>query len=90
MTASANTAGDSVIASDAEADAEARPNGAGGGSAMTVVGAIRRFVARLIGVGPEDRCPVTGRAHDYSNSVEGRPWHFVELECRSCGGKFTI
>lgn len=28
--------------------------------------------------------------HDYPDSVEGQPWHMVELTCKRCGKKFTI
>lgn len=57
---------------------------------MTVVSALRRLADRLLGIRPEDRCSVTGRVHDYPDSNWGEPWHFAELECRYCGGRFTI
>lgn len=28
--------------------------------------------------------------HDYPDSVEGEPWHMVELECKRCHKKFMI
>jgi len=28
--------------------------------------------------------------HDYPDSIEGEPWHFVLLTCKRCGKKFTI
>lgn len=28
--------------------------------------------------------------HDYPDSIEGEPWHMVELQCKRCGKKFTI
>lgn len=28
--------------------------------------------------------------HDYPDSVEGSPWHFVELTCKRCGKQFYI
>ena len=28
--------------------------------------------------------------HDYPDSIEGQPWHFVELTCKRCGKKFVI
>lgn len=50
--------------------------------------AIMRFNKRIVceestGQGPYD-------FHDYSDSIEGRPWHFVKLTCKRCGKKFII
>ena len=28
--------------------------------------------------------------HDYSDSVEGQPFHFTELVCKRCGKRFYI
>ena len=28
--------------------------------------------------------------HDYDDTEDGQPWHFVELECRRCGKRFLI
>lgn len=28
--------------------------------------------------------------HDYPDSVEGEPWHFIQLTCKRCGTKFYI
>lgn len=28
--------------------------------------------------------------HDYPDSVEGEPWHFIALTCKRCGKQFTI
>lgn len=55
---------------------------------------IRKFIARLhlnnrivceesIGLGLVD-------FHDYSDSIDGEPWHFGPIECKRCGKKFII
>lgn len=28
--------------------------------------------------------------HDYPDSYQGEPWHFVKLECKHCGKGFYI
>lgn len=28
--------------------------------------------------------------HDYDDSIEGQPWHFMLLTCKRCNKKFTI
>lgn len=28
--------------------------------------------------------------HDYTDSVEGKPWHMANLHCKRCGKVFTI
>jgi hypothetical protein len=28
--------------------------------------------------------------HDYPDSIQGGPWHFVTLYCKRCGKGFTI
>ena len=28
--------------------------------------------------------------HDYKDSIEGEPWHFVLLQCKRCGKYFRI
>lgn len=28
--------------------------------------------------------------HDYPDSIEGEPWHFVKLTCKRCNKQFTI
>ncbi len=28
--------------------------------------------------------------HDYGDTEDKEPWHFVELECERCGKKFYI
>lgn len=28
--------------------------------------------------------------HDYPDSIEGEPWHFIPLTCKRCGKEFYI
>lgn len=28
--------------------------------------------------------------HDYKDSIEGEPWHFIKLTCKHCGKQFYI
>lgn len=32
----------------------------------------------------------TADYHDYPDSIEGEPWHMIELTCKRCGKKFVI
>lgn len=41
----------------------------------------------------EERCKYSTDKkdyHDYPNSIEGEPWHMVDLTCKTCGKKFHI
>lgn len=37
-----------------------------------------------------ERCPVTGKVHDYPMSIQGEPWHMVALTCKHCNEQFYI
>lgn len=28
--------------------------------------------------------------HDYPDSIEGEPWHFIGMECKRCNKKFIM
>ncbi len=50
----------------------------------------QRLADRLFPLRAKWRCTVTGRIHDWPDSVEHEPWHMLHLTCTYCGVRFTI
>ena len=44
----------------------------------------RAICQQSVGLGPHDDY------HDYPDSVDGEPWHFVAMRCKFCGKEFYI